>query len=171
MLRNHHTQYNTSFRYFPIHSQKFRSAGQKFGCPNPHHFLVGLIKNEGQPDENFGQPNQITIWFFQPSQKVESAYKISMDAYCIIRVAVKKKKNFSKYCVSAILGPTGLKGRNTREHPSSKQLFAAPKSHRSHSKIFSLDVISRIINLLILYKSVLNVLITWWGNYKLNHNK
>ena len=34
-------------------NQKFRSADQKFSCLNPHHFLVGLTKNEGQPNRNF----------------------------------------------------------------------------------------------------------------------
>ena len=49
--------------------QKFSSADQKFGCLNPHHFLVGLTKNEGRQDQNFGHPNQIAIWSSQPSQK------------------------------------------------------------------------------------------------------
>ena len=40
-------------------TQIFGSADQKFGCLNPHYFLVGLNKNEGQPDQNFFQPNQI----------------------------------------------------------------------------------------------------------------
>ena len=34
-------------------NEKFRSADQKFGCLKLHQFLVGLTKNEGQPDQNF----------------------------------------------------------------------------------------------------------------------
>ena len=45
----------------------------------PTKILLVLTKNEGQPDKNFGQPNQIAIWLPQPSQKVGSAYKISMS--------------------------------------------------------------------------------------------
>ena len=53
---------------------KFRSANQKFGCHKPHNFFIGLTKNEGLPDQNFtlNQSNR-------PSQKVGSAYKISMS--------------------------------------------------------------------------------------------
>ena len=68
-------------------TKNFDSSDQKFGCPTPHHFLIGtpkndegcITKNEGQSDKNFGQPIQIAILLNQPSQKVESAYKISMS--------------------------------------------------------------------------------------------
>ena len=62
-------------------NQKFRSADQNFDCFNPHHFLVGVTKNEGQSDQYFGLPNHIDIWLFQTSQKGGSAYKISMSVY------------------------------------------------------------------------------------------
>ena len=42
--------------------------------------MVGLTKNEGNLDENIGQPNQIAVWLFQPSQKVGSVSKICMSA-------------------------------------------------------------------------------------------
>ena len=42
-------------------NKKFGRADQKFGCLNPHHFLVGLTKNQGPLDQNFGQPNQIAV--------------------------------------------------------------------------------------------------------------
>ena len=60
-----------------------RTFNQKVCCLNPHHSLVGLTsnkKNEGQLDQNFGQSNQNAVWLFQPSQKVKSAYKISVSA-------------------------------------------------------------------------------------------
>ena len=59
--------------------QKFRSTNPKFCCLNPSQFLIGLTKNEGQLDQKLCQPNQIAIWLFQPSKKVEIAYKISMS--------------------------------------------------------------------------------------------
>ena len=42
---------------------KFDSADQNIGCPNPHHFLVDLIKSEGEPEQNFTltQPNRYLI--------------------------------------------------------------------------------------------------------------
>ena len=61
----------------------FSSADQNFGCLNSHHFLIGLTKHEGQLNQNFGQFNQISICLSQPSQKVGSAYKISMSAFII----------------------------------------------------------------------------------------
>ena len=73
------TKFLVSVTKFLVNTTKIHRADQKFGCLNPHHFLVGLIKNEGQSDQNFGQPNQIDIWLSQPSQKVGSAYKISMS--------------------------------------------------------------------------------------------
>ena len=56
-------RFGGSDQKFGSPNQKFRSADQKFGCLNAHNFLVGLAKNEGQPDQNFSQPNQIAIWF------------------------------------------------------------------------------------------------------------
>ena len=38
---------------FDSADQKFRSANQTFVCLNPDHCLVGLVKNEGQSDQNF----------------------------------------------------------------------------------------------------------------------
>ena len=72
------------YQFFGQHYTKFDSADQKFGCLNFHHFLVVVTKNEGQPDKNFVQPNQIAIWLSQPLQKVESAYKISMSVNRVI---------------------------------------------------------------------------------------
>ena len=44
-------------------NQRFRSANQNFGCLNPQHFLVSLIKNEGQPNQDFtlNQPNRYLV--------------------------------------------------------------------------------------------------------------
>ena len=58
--------------------QKFCSTDQKFCCLNPHHFLFGLTKNEGQL-------NQIAIWLSRPPEKVGSVYKISMDLHWSVR--------------------------------------------------------------------------------------
>ena len=53
------------------------SPEHKFGCLNPHHLLVGFgCKNEGSPDQNFVQLNEIAVWLSQPP---ESAYKMSMS--------------------------------------------------------------------------------------------
>ena len=60
-------------------NQNFGSADQKIWLPQPTLLLVGLAKNKGQPNQIIGQPNQIAIWLSQPSQKVGSAYKISMS--------------------------------------------------------------------------------------------
>ena len=73
------TKFGCAGQKFGSSNQKFRNAGQNFGCLNPHYFLIGLTKNEGQPDQNFGQPNQIAIWLSQPLKKVKGAYKISMN--------------------------------------------------------------------------------------------
>ena len=50
-------------------NQNFGSADQKFDCLNPHYFLAGLTKNEGQSDQlTFWstQSNRYSIWLFQP---------------------------------------------------------------------------------------------------------
>ena len=58
---------------FGSSNQKFDTADQKFGCLNPYHLLIGLTKNEGPPNQNFGQANQIAVWLSRSPQKVGSA--------------------------------------------------------------------------------------------------
>ena len=42
-------------------------ADQKFSWLNPHYFLFGLTKNEGQSNQNVNQSNQIAVWLSQLS--------------------------------------------------------------------------------------------------------
>ena len=79
MFGQHNEVFGLGYKIFGQHYQTFGSADQKFNCLNPRHFLVGLTKNEVQSDQNYGQPNQIAICLSQSSQKVGSAYKISMN--------------------------------------------------------------------------------------------
>ena len=65
-------------------------------------FLVGatkfLVSNTkfGYADQKFGQPNQIAIWLPQLSQKVKSAYKVSMSVRSAMEYSNKKSKFLNK---------------------------------------------------------------------------
>ena len=73
---------------FGFPNQIFGSGNQKFVCLNPNHLFVGLIKNEGPHDQNFGWGYQIFVRLFQIPQKFGSTYKIS------ISVELKHKLNY-----------------------------------------------------------------------------
>ena len=72
------TKFLVTVTNFLVSTTKFESTDKKFVCLNPDNSLVGLTKNDRQPDQNFRKPNQMAIWLSQPSQKVGSAYNISM---------------------------------------------------------------------------------------------
>ena len=59
------SKFGSADQKFGNDDQKFHSANHKFVGLKPHQFSFGLTENERQPDE--------------PSQKVRSAFKISMS--------------------------------------------------------------------------------------------
>ena len=76
--------------------QKFGSTDQKFGCLNPHHFLVGLTKNQGPPDPNFDYPIQIaesvSLHSHQMLVTTSPAFSLSMRNFiCRFNFTQKEK--------------------------------------------------------------------------------
>ena len=47
------TNFKSADQKFGSPNRKFHCTDQKFGCLNPHHFLAGVTKNEGQSYKKF----------------------------------------------------------------------------------------------------------------------
>ena len=77
-----------------VSTTRFGSADQKLGRASPHHFLVGLTKNEGQSNQNFTstQPN-----YYLVVPTLTMAYKISIS---VIHGAYWRLQQFWKYFYS-----------------------------------------------------------------------
>ena len=55
-------KFDSSDQKFGRPNQNVGSADQKFGCLKPHHFLVGVTKNEGQRSKFWSaQPNRYLV--------------------------------------------------------------------------------------------------------------
>ena len=83
------TKFDCADQKFGSPNQHFGSAEQKFGYLNPHHFLAGLTKNEGQEST---QPNRylLVLTLTKGWKRLQNFYESILIEKHFVRVETTK---------------------------------------------------------------------------------